>query len=209
LAAFFCRRARGLAALLQAFAHTARPYSGWPEVQEKLKMVGNYKQDQVHLFLDYDGPLHPDEVYRVKGQIILRADGIQLFEYAPILVDILEPFPNVKIVLATSWVRVLGFDTAKNHLPLELQQRVVGATYHSEMDRERPGRFEYLSRYQQISQYVVRHKIERWVALDNDDYGWPNEHRQNLVHVDDWLGLFELRARDELRLKLEILVITP
>lgn len=158
------------------------------------------------IFLDFDGPLHPDAVYRSKGQIVLRADGRQLFEHASILVDILVPFPDVKIVLSTSWVRVLGFDKAKSYLPLDLQQKVVGATYHSSMDHEKPGRFEAISRFQQISQYVRRHDIQEWIALDNDDLGWPEEQRHRLVHVDDWLGLFEARVRVELRAKLESLV---
>lgn len=166
--------------------------------------------DDIVLFLDFDGPLHPDAVYRYRGgRIELRADGIQLFEYAPILVDILAPFPAVKIVLSTSWVRVLGFDEAKRHLPQELQQRVVGATYHSDMDRERPGRFENLSRFRQIEQYVQRHKIGRWIALDNDDAGWSDEHRQNLIHVDNWLGIYAPKSREELRAKIELLAIRP
>lgn len=160
----------------------------------------------MYLFLDYDGPLHPDLVYRQNGKIVLRADGLQLFAYASILVDILAPFPNVKIVLATSWVRVLGFDKAKSYLPPELQRKVVGSTYHSAMDHEKPGRFEAISRFQQISQYVRRHDIQDWIAIDNDAEGWPDEQRHRLVHVDDWLGLFEARAREELRTKLESLL---
>jgi hypothetical protein len=170
-----------------------------------------HQQDKiVYLFLDYDGPMHPDEVYRVRGQIILRAEGLRLFEYADILVDILEPYPSVQIVLSTSWVRVLGFDRAKSYLPTELQRRVIGATYHSEMKRtERPDWFENLSRFKQISQYVRRHEIKSWIALDNDDAGWQETQRENLVHVDDWLGISEPRACAELRAKLEAKTIQP
>lgn len=56
----------------------------------------------MHLFLDFDGPMHPDAVYVMKGKITLRAEGISLFEHAPVLVELLEPHPHVKIVLSTS-----------------------------------------------------------------------------------------------------------
>ena len=32
------------------------------------------------LFLDFDGVLHPDEVYRVGDKIVLKMDGFCLFE---------------------------------------------------------------------------------------------------------------------------------
>jgi hypothetical protein len=32
------------------------------------------------LYLDYDGVLHPDEVYRIRGKSVLKFDGIGLFE---------------------------------------------------------------------------------------------------------------------------------
>lgn len=155
------------------------------------------------LFLDYDGPLHPDEVYLIKGKIVLKADGVALFEYAPLLEQALAPFPQVKLVLATSWVKALGFDQAKAYLPAGLQTRVTGATYHSKMPREW---WSSMTRYEQIAAYVREHGVQRWLALDNDDEGWPETLRNRLVHVDDWLGVFEARAQQELQTKLEALV---
>lgn len=151
------------------------------------------------LFLDYDGPLHPDAVYRIRGKIVLKADGISLFEYAPILCDILRPHPEVRIVLSTSWVRVLGFDRARSYLSAELQQRVIGATYHSVMNEDA---FSRLTRYEQIARYTRRHSTEHWIALDNDAEGWPESERYRLVHVDDWLGIFEKKAQQQLAQKL-------
>ncbi|MFH1493369.1 MAG: HAD domain-containing protein [Pseudomonadota bacterium] len=158
----------------------------------------------MHLFLDYDGPMHPDAVYVIKGKITLKADGIALFEHAPVLEELLEPHPHVKIVLSTSWVRILGFDRAKHYLPAELQRRVVGATFHREMNRDHPGRFASITRFEQINQYVRRHNLERWIALDNDAVGWPDELRRHLVHVDDWAGLSDPDAQKQLSERLKV-----
>jgi histidinol phosphatase-like enzyme len=45
------------------------------------------------LFLDFDGVLHEDPCF----------DEARLFECAPGLAQALEPFPEVRIVLSTSW----------------------------------------------------------------------------------------------------------
>jgi hypothetical protein len=91
------------------------------------------------LFLDFDGVLHPDAVYRRRGYgVVLHKPSLppefhdaKLFGYAGHLVDILKDFPAVRIVLSTSWVSSLRFSTALSRLPPLLQARVVGATYHS------------------------------------------------------------------------------
>ena len=84
------------------------------------------------LFLDFDGVLHPDEAYLVKGRPVLRAEGA-LFMWAPLLVGALKNYPGVQIVLSTSWARELRFTRARSFLPPELQQRVIGATWNSRM----------------------------------------------------------------------------
>lgn len=80
------------------------------------------------LFLDYDGVLHPDAVYREGERVVLRADGFCLFEWAEILGALLAPYPPLQIVLSTSWERVLGFHAARSHLSESLRRRLVGAT---------------------------------------------------------------------------------
>ncbi len=153
------------------------------------------------LFLDFDGVLHPDAVYRVRGQVILRMDGFSLFEWSPILVDLLAPYSDMQIVLSTSWVRVLGFDHTRARLPEGLQRRVVGATWH----RHGPRGWEYLNRYEQIFRNVQRHGHTHWLAIDDCGAEWSEEHRSNLVLTDSLLGLGAASAQAELREKLELL----
>jgi hypothetical protein len=64
------------------------------------------------LFLDFDGVLHPDAAFLVNGRTMLKADG-ELMMWAPLLVDVLAGFPEMQIVLSTSWARELSFSRAR------------------------------------------------------------------------------------------------
>lgn len=155
------------------------------------------------LFLDYDGVLHADDVYRNKSGIALKSGGT-LFEHAAILAEAIEQHHNVKIVLSTSWVRELGFERAKKYLPSSLQIRVTGATYHSsfELDDGLQTPWVLLNRYEQIERHVMKHNIKDWLAVDNDSEGWPEKLEHHLVHTDDDLGLSDLAAQQRLMLVL-------
>lgn len=155
------------------------------------------------LFLDFDGVLHPDEAYFYRGKgVVLRADGHNLFEYSELLADALKGHQDVRIVLSTSWVWALSFNEAKARLPEELQCRVKGSTWHSSQNRYE---WQTLTRYQQILQYVNRHKLTDWLAIDNDAEGWPGHKRHHLIQTDDWGGLGgTVGALDALITKLEL-----
>ncbi len=155
------------------------------------------------LFLDFDGVLHPNEAYRhSKRRIVLHADGHNLFEHAEQLAGILAPHPRVKIVLSTSWVPTLSFVKAKGYLPAALRTRIFGSTWHSAMDKQW---WNSLSRYQEINAYVKRHRLSDWIAVDDDDIGWPEEQRHHLVHTDEWGGLGDRAPQEKLSKWLESL----
>lgn len=153
------------------------------------------------LFLDYDGVLHPDAVYLIRGEVVLRGpDGIGLFEWITVLEELLEQYPSVRIVLSTSWVRILGYDNALRNLPVNLQRRVIGATFDPEMAE--PQSWSGLTRWEQIQEYVDRHNLKSWLAIDDDDVGWPADMRQHLIHTDADLGVAQRCKIDELRERL-------
>lgn len=104
-----------------------------------------------------------------KRGIELRTPGRTLFEWMPILEKILTPYPQVAIVLPTSWVRARSFDFAKAQLSPALQQRVIGVTYH----RREMNKYVFLDkpRWQHIAEDVERRKPKAWVALDDDVEG--------------------------------------
>lgn len=167
------------------------------------------------LFLDFDGVLHPSEVYHTRGSgIILRADGHNLFEHADLLVELLSPYPDVQIVLSTSWVAALrSYDRAKKYLPQALQERVFSATWHSSYGHHSAGwgwgsefdRFSWnaLTRHEQIRRYVRRHELVNWLEIDDDDAGWPDDQRHLLVCTNELGGLGDKSAQADLVAKLE------
>lgn len=154
------------------------------------------------LYLDYDGVLHPEDVYRHPKRGIYLASkygGHELFEHAELLADELEPHPDIRVVLSTSWVRVLRFKRAVSYLPERLKARVIGATFHSSMSQ---GHFLDLSRGQQVLADASRRRATRWLALDDDAEHWPVSHREHLVHTDPVDGLAAVLPEFRSRLKL-------
>jgi hypothetical protein len=153
------------------------------------------------LYLDFDGVLHDEDVIWSRGRgIHMRTPNRVLFEWEPILVDLLEPHSHVRIVLSTSWVRAKSFNYAKNRLSLTLQNRIIGATFHSGlMDAET---FARMPRGLQIWGDVVRRKPKHWFALDDDGFGWPAWCRDKLILTDDRLGLSCLTVQEQFRQRL-------
>ncbi|MFM0031771.1 HAD domain-containing protein [Paraburkholderia madseniana] len=154
------------------------------------------------LYLDYDGVLHPEGVYNWpgKGPYIANPPGHRLFEHAALLERVLLPYPDVRIVLSTSWVRVYrGVVKPARWLPQSLRSRVIGATFHTKMDK---GSFDDSSRGMQIWSDVLRRRPDKWIAVDDDDLGWPPWCRENLVLTHEILGISKSEVLAELETKL-------
>ena len=154
------------------------------------------------LFLDFDGVLHPGEVWyeHATRQVTLRTPGHELFESLPILIEAIALYPALQIVLSTSWVRTYGFEQTLEFLPTTVQARVIGATY----DPRSPEawRWDRLGRYDTIAQDVRRRQPKRWLALDDDGLGWPANEHAGLVLVPAALGLACPVAQELLRSRL-------
>lgn len=154
--------------------------------------------NEVICYCDYDGCLHDDAVFwHPKRGIYLATPGRTLFEWMPILENLLAPHPQVRIVLSTSWVRTRDFQFAKGKLSHGLQGRVIGATFHNREMRK--DEFDLMSRAQQILADVERRRPKNWFAIDNDGLGWPDHLRGQLVLTQDRLGLSEQRVREEIQ----------
>jgi len=155
------------------------------------------------LYLDFDGVAHPESVYLLhkRGPTLMNAPGHTLFEHCLLLEEVLAPYPDVRIVLSTSWVRRYrgSIRRLSRRLPPGLQVRVVGATYHSAMDRDE---FAVASRGMQIWSDVLRRKPTAWLALDDDYLHWPSWCREQLVRTDPVLGISEPSVLAELQTKL-------
>lgn len=160
------------------------------------------------LFLDFDGVLHRNAVYLEKRRPVLKAEGF-LFMWSEHLINALDPFPEIEIVLSTSWVRARGYSRARKALPKLLRDRVIGATWHSSFGRSKLGGFKVphctwdeLSRYEQIARYVHRAKLTNWVAIDDNGEGWPLKHADKLILTDPNKGIADPAALVQLRARL-------
>ncbi|MCX9158033.1 HAD domain-containing protein [Niveibacterium sp. 24ML] len=157
------------------------------------------------LFLDFDGVLHPGNVVLRRNRPHLDAPG-ELFMWTPALVEVLADAPHVQLVLSTSWVRHLGFSRAREALPAALASRVIGATWHTELLEGRSKRdmcgWDLLSRYAQIERYVLRAKLDSWIAVDDDVEGWPDTQSEQLIQTDSDCGLGDPIVIERLRRRL-------
>lgn len=154
--------------------------------------VGRRERDRQVLFLDFDGVIHRLGAVRTRRGVRSASPSIKLFEFAPILVDLLVPHDAVEIVLSTAWVRALGYQRAKDALPEMLRGRVAGATYHSKYADA--GTWPTMGRGAQVLRYVWTHRLTRWVAIDDEISGF-GEHLGHVVRCDEGLGLGDMETQ--------------
>ncbi|MFN7152403.1 MAG: HAD domain-containing protein [Acidovorax sp.] len=153
------------------------------------------------LYLDFDGVLHHQDVWRHPRRGLYFGPGAQghkLFENSPLLEQLLSPYPNAVIVLSTSWVRSLRYSRAAGKLPPALKARVVGATFHTHMNASS---FDGLTRAQQVLNDVYRRAPSAWVAVD-DALGWPTEAEPHFVPSDPTSGIADPTVECNLETKL-------
>ena len=160
------------------------------------------------IYLDFDGVLHPDAVFRPSNKPLeLRALG-ELFMHANILLEALAPHPEAKIVLSTSWVRMLGYERTLKKMPTEPSKLVTGATWHKTMKHGNQDPHSWMTRYEQILAHVNRNNVQQWLAIDDlhsatEVNQWPEKHRKNLVLTEEKVGLSCPTTQAELQLKLK------
>ncbi len=153
------------------------------------------------LYLDFDGVLHHENVlwHARIGAYLSAPDGYVLFQHAELLEQILAPYPQVRIVLSTSWVRRYGCTKTAKNLPPALRQRVIGATFHSRMNEES---FLAVPRGQQVWSDAQRRKPRDWLALDDDWTDWPKACLDKYVRTHEHAGISDPDVEREIREKL-------
>ncbi|NPT67366.1 hypothetical protein GS910_24495 [Paraburkholderia sp. RL16-012-BIC-B] len=144
------------------------------------------------LFVDFDGTLHVGHAYIGVDDAITLDSGRPLLEFAPLLAELLEPYPDVKIVLTTSWVRRLPVERVIEYLPPELRRRVVGTT------RDIKPRFSYVldgtERTYVVSSYAYGKRLRHWLAIDDAVFGAAQFGREPGELVDHFLLLDSSRG---------------
>lgn len=156
------------------------------------------------LYLDFDGVLHHENVlwHPRKGAYLSAPSQYTLFQHVDLLTEVLVPYPQVRIVLSTSWVRQYGYTGTAKRLPSSLHARVIGATFHSKMDKVL---FLQASRGMQVWSDVLRRKPRDWLALDDDHVNWPAWCRDKYIRTHEHEGIAAPDVLAEFRRKLELM----
>ncbi len=164
----------------------------------------------VVLYLDLDGVVqHHAVMWQARRGVYMSPDAgpdRTLFEWIPCLEEALAPFPQVGLVLSSSWCVWPGFGKTLKRFPPSLRDRFIGGTYHKRIHGADPwskSAFKAMSRGQQICADALRRKPQAWLALDDDTADWPEWALDHLVACDGATGLSNPRVQTELRIKLE------
>lgn len=157
--------------------------------------------NEIVLYLSFDGCLHSRDCRFDNGSgEYIGTDGYRLFEHVPLLEEILSPFPEIKIVLSTSWVFLFGKTTAMKWLSQNIRKRVIGATFSTQMNRMS---YYSNSRGIQILFDVEKRRPKNWLALDDDTEPWVLGTQSNFVQTDPELGISDPRVIRLIRQRLE------
>jgi hypothetical protein len=163
----------------------------------------------VLLYLDLDGVAHHEAVFwhPRKGPFMSPelATGRSLFEWVPELEEALAPFPDVGLVLSSTWCIRPGFSKTLKYFSPALRSKFVGGTFHKRSHGADPWvleSFRSTPRGLQVWADVQRRKPKHWLALDDDAAGWPTFALENLVACNGSTGLSCARVQMELRQKL-------
>lgn len=144
------------------------------------------------LFLDFDGVLHPE------GEGHLPNDGTD-FCFLPRLEALLREFPNVRIVISSSWRERLVFKSLLRPFSEDIRTRIVGATPPRGLGVPHPfaHREGEILAWLQINDAVK----EPWVALDDAEWQF-DRHKDHLVVCGSFVG-FDGEAEAALRAHFE------
>lgn len=119
------------------------------------------------LFLDFDGVLHPISSRLVRqeaGTLVIEQapESEPLFCRVPLLAAVLRDFPNVHIVLSTSWIRYVP--KAALLEPLEdLAGRVIGSL----------SPYASGTRYERVQTFMEPFERASWLAIEDDRRNFP------------------------------------
>lgn len=156
------------------------------------------------LYLDYDGVLgHENVRIGPDGEPYLQApERYRLFQHVDLLQQLLEPYPDLSIVLSTSWAARFGLQKAAGYLPEPLRRRVVGGTAWDQGLEV----FLRLPRPEQIASDIERRRPRAWLALDDDLRDWPAWMEPHVVFTHPYEGISPPEVQAAIRQKLAEMV---
>lgn len=126
------------------------------------------------LFLDFDGVLHP---------FPMPADPALLFSNLPRLESVLRDFPDVQIVISSSWREGRSLVELAALFSPDIAGRIIGVLPVIEI---RSLSDTVAIRYREIEQFLAG-RSAHWIALDDDPDLFPDPCA-NLIQCIDGFG---------------------
>jgi len=122
------------------------------------------------LFLDFDGVLHP------------TTNISKYFSRLPHLEEVLRDFPDIQIVLTTTWRTAEDMRDLKQHFSPDIAERIIGTTEEIEVDS--------FQRYKEILDFLKKNKLNNkaWVALDDQAFNFPDHAPVVLTNSNEGLA---------------------
>ncbi|MFC0349860.1 HAD domain-containing protein [Undibacterium danionis] len=137
------------------------------------------------LFLDFDGVLHPDPCY----------DQGKQFCFLKRLESVLLEFPDVEIVISSTWRESRSIEMLRGFFIPEIQQRIVGVTPNW---RDHEELFDVIGYQRQTEiEAWIRTSGEpwlKWVAIDDKCFLFK-PFLQNLVRTRPDTGFDEIAEK--------------
>lgn len=169
------------------------------------------------VYLGISGVLHPSEsFYAFMYGRSPWADGHSRYENVPALLQALENWPDVEIILTSTQPWAHGLESVLEQLGTSLSARVVGYTYDdltTKVKREVTtlsgivrtiglSNEDYwrMNKAHIVATHVAWRRPGNWIAIDDEDILWPHDvRRDRLVLTDGCVGLQSAEALDRLR----------
>ncbi|MBS0308235.1 MAG: hypothetical protein JSS58_04610 [Proteobacteria bacterium] len=134
------------------------------------------------LFLDFDGVLHPEPCQ----------DDAQLFCRLPLLEGLLRDFPEVDLVISSTWRDKWTLDELRSKFSADIAKRIIGATPSWKDLLELFETIGY-QRHAEIEGWLRQagRPWEQWVAIDDKPWLYK-PFLPNLVLCDTAVGIDEV-----------------
>lgn len=144
------------------------------------------------LFLDFDGVLHSEPCF----------DSTQLFSCLPRLEAILRDFPEVQIVISSTWRESRSISELRSFFSDDIRTRIIGAT---PLWSDIPDIVEVIGyqRHAEIEGWLRQsgESWRDWIAIDDKSYLFK-PFLKNLLKTDSLRGLDGL-VESDLRKRLK------
>lgn len=142
------------------------------------------------IFLDFDGVLHSVPGFptgrTARGKPVLRAKRVPLFAWLPVLVDLLQRHPDVRVLVHSSW-RVFHPPDELREMLAELGERFVGCAPPGE-------------RWACIQAALdADPRISDFLVLDDAADELADAPPQRVVLCDPYLGLSDPQVQERIR----------